>query len=167
MDCVWEKKENVDPTEDFGGELFLVVVSLTPIVNVDMLIVKEGNILLSWRADEQCGAGWHLPGACVRLKETLEQILHVCVKSELGTDGLCDMKPVLITENIEPKRDRGRTYFISFLYRCVPVNEFRLRLFDNQEVKGHLGWFDHIPEHFLPVQDFYREMMTKILEQGD
>lgn len=93
--------------------------------------------------------------------------LHVCAKSELGTDVLCDMKPVLITENIEPKRDRGRTHFISFLYQCVPVDKVQLRLLDNQEIKGHLGWFNHIPEHFLPVQDFYRETITKILEQGD
>lgn len=77
------------------------------------------------------------------------------------------MKPVLITENIEPKRDRGRTHFISFLYQCVPVDKVQLRLLDNQEIKGHLGWFNHIPEHFLPVQDFYRETITKILEQGD
>lgn len=61
------KKENIDPAEDLGDELFLVVASLTPIVNVDILIVKEGNILLSWRDDEQCGAGWHLLGGCVRL----------------------------------------------------------------------------------------------------
>ena len=84
--------------------------------------------MFSWRDDEQCGAGWHLPGGCVRLKETLEQRLHVCAKSELGTDVLCDMKPVLITENIEPKRDRGRTHFISFLYQCVPVDKVQLRL---------------------------------------
>ena len=145
------KKEKIDPAEGLGDELFLAVASLTPIVNVD----------------EQCGAGWHLPGGCVRLKETLEQRLHVCAKSELGTDVLCDMKPVLITENIEPKRDRGRTHFISFLYQCVPVDKDQLRLLDNQEIKGHLGWFNHIPEHFLPVQDFYRETITKILEQGD
>ena len=73
------KKENIDPAKGLGDELFLVVASLTPIVNVDILIVKEGNILLSWRDDEQCGAGWHLPGGCVRLKETLEQKLHVCM----------------------------------------------------------------------------------------
>ena len=93
--------------------------------------------------------------------------LYVCAKSELGTDVLCDMKPVLITENIEPKRDRGRTHFISFLYQCVPVDEFQLQLLDNQEIKGHLGWFNHIPEHFLSDEDFYRETITKILEQGD
>lgn len=120
------KKENIDPAEGLGDELFLVVASLTPIVNVDILIVKVGNILRSWRDDEQCGAGWHLPGGCVRLKETLEQRLHVCAKSELGTDVLCDMKSVLITENIGPQRDRGRPHFISFIYRCVLVNEFQL-----------------------------------------
>ena len=93
--------------------------------------------------------------------------MYVCAKSELGTDVLCDMKPVLITENIEPKRDRGRTHFIFFLYQCVPVDEFQLQLLDNQEIKGHLGWFNHIPEHFLSDEDFYRETITKILEQGD
>lgn len=49
----------------------------------------------------------------------------------------------------------------------MPVDEFQLQLLDNEEIKGHLGWFNHIPEHFLPVQDFYRETITKILEQGD
>ena len=120
------KKEKIDPAEGLGDQLFLAVAPLTPIVNVDILIVQEGNILLSWRDDEQCGAGWHLPGGCVRLKETLEQRLHVCAKSELGTDVFCDMKPVLITENIEPKRDMGRTHFISFLYQCVSVDKAQL-----------------------------------------
>lgn len=94
--------------------MFLVVASQTPIVNVDILIVKEENILLSWRDDEQCGARWHLPGGCVRIKETLEQRLLVCAKSKLGTYVLCDMNTILITEKIEPKRDRGQTHFISF-----------------------------------------------------
>lgn len=143
------------------------MASLTPIVNVDILIVKERKILLSWRDDERCRAGWHLLGGCVRLKEILEQRLHVCAKSELGTYVLCDMKPVLITENIEPKRDRVRTHFISFLYQCVPVKIAQLRLVDNQEIKGHLGWFDYIPKHLLPVQDFYRGMISKILGKGD
>ena len=76
--------------------------------------------MFSWRDDEQCGAGWHLPGGCVRLKETLEQRLHVCAKSELGTDVLCDMKPVLITENIEPKEIGDEPIlFLSFTSVCL------------------------------------------------
>lgn len=160
-------EEKIDPAEGLGDELFLAVASLTPIINVDILVVKNGNILLSWREDKQCGVGWHLPGGRVRLKETLEQRLHACARNELGTDVFCDMKPILITENIKPKRDKGRIHFISFLYHCVLADEFQLRQLDNQEIKGHLGWFNHIPEHFLPVQDFYRGTITRILEQGD
>lgn len=35
------KKEKIDPAEGLGDELLLAVASLTPIVNVDILIVKE------------------------------------------------------------------------------------------------------------------------------
>lgn len=159
------EKENIDPAKGLGEDLFLAVAALTPIVNVDVLLVKSGRILLSWRDDRQCGSGWHIPGGCVRLKETLEQRLHACAKDELGTDVFCNMTPILITENIEPKRDRGRTHFISFLYDCELMNESELKDFDGQEVKGHLGWFDHIPEHFLPVQDFYRSTINEVLER--
>lgn len=159
------KKENIDPAGGLGEELFLAVASLTPIVNVDILVVKDGCILLEWRDDEQCGTGWYLPGGCVRLKETLEQRLHTCAKTELGTDIICDMKPILITENINPKRDKGRTHFISFLYRCVLVDESQLSRLDKREIEGHLGWFNQIPEHFLLVQDFYRNTINEILGQ--
>ena len=161
------KKANIDPANGLGEDLFLTVASLTPIVNVDILVVKDGCVLLSWRDDEQCGSGWHLPGGCVRLKETLEQRLHVCAKKELGTDIICDMKPLLVTENINPKRDKGRTHFISFLYGCVLVDENKLLLLDSKEIKGHLGWFNQIPEHFLSVQDFYRKAINDALEQED
>lgn len=161
------KKAKIDPAKGLGDELFLAVTSLTPIVNVDILIVKDGSILLSWRDDEQCGVGWRLPGGCVRLKETIEQRVHACARSELGSDVFCDMKPVLITENIEPKRDIGRSHFISFLYRCELVDESQLQKLDNQEIKGHLGWFDQMPEHFLPVQEFYRNTIIEIIERRD
>ncbi|WP_182431203.1 MULTISPECIES: hypothetical protein [Clostridia] len=35
------KEEKIDPAEGLGDQLFLAVASLTPIVNVDILIVKE------------------------------------------------------------------------------------------------------------------------------
>lgn len=35
------KEEKIDPAEGPGDQLFLAVASLTPIVNVDILIVKE------------------------------------------------------------------------------------------------------------------------------
>ena len=35
------KEETIDPAEGLGDQLFLAVASLTPIVNVDILMVKE------------------------------------------------------------------------------------------------------------------------------
>ncbi len=30
-----------------------------------------------------------------------------------------------------------------------------------REESGHLGWFSKISERFLPVQEFYRDILTK------
>lgn len=155
------ERSNIDPAQGIGEDLFLLVASLTPIMNIDLLIVKEGRILLVWRDDIQCRKDWHLPGGCLRLKKSLENRLHSCALDEVGSDVSCDMKPVLITESIESRRDWGRTHFISFLYRCDLDNEDALKNLDGKEIKGHLGWFPSIPKHFLSVQDFYRNFLTE------
>lgn len=38
------KEEKIDPAEGLGDQLFLAVASLTPIVNVDILIVKNVSL---------------------------------------------------------------------------------------------------------------------------
>lgn len=73
------------------------------------------------------------------------------------------MKPMLISENIEPFRDQGRTHFISFLYRCELVEDDSLRNLDQLEIQNHLGWFDRIPDNFLSVQSFYKSKLEEIL----
>ena len=53
----------VDARVDLGRDIFHFVSSLTPIVNVDLLIKNEfGETILTWRSDEFYGPGWHLPG---------------------------------------------------------------------------------------------------------
>ena len=160
------ERAGIDPINGVGDDLFLMVTSLTHIVNVDLLIEKDGEILYAWRDDSQCGKGWHLPGGCLRLKETLEKRLHLCAMDEIGSDVNFNMNPVLITENIEPIRDKGRTHFISFLYRCELQDESALENLDGAEIKGHLGWFSCIPKNFLAVQDFYRNFLTDEFNQG-
>ena len=64
----------IDPKSGLGDELFLFVSSLTTIVNVDLLVYnKQGQFLLTRRNDPHCGVGWHVPGGCVRFKETFEE----------------------------------------------------------------------------------------------
>jgi colanic acid biosynthesis protein WcaH len=62
-----------NPSTGLPDELFYYISKTTPLVNVDLLIKDEkGRTLLSWRNDQYCGRGWHIPGGIVRLKETLE-----------------------------------------------------------------------------------------------
>lgn len=43
--------------------IFFAMISLISITNADIPVcIKEANILLSWRDDEQCGSGWDLFG---------------------------------------------------------------------------------------------------------
>ena len=52
-----------DPTKGLPEEVFIFLTQNTPMVNVDLVIRDDkGRILLSWRDDEFCGSGWHIPG---------------------------------------------------------------------------------------------------------
>lgn len=63
----------ISPEKGLGEELFLFVSSLVPIVNVDLLVYNsKGNFLLTRRKDTHCGIGWHVPGGCIRFKETID-----------------------------------------------------------------------------------------------
>ena len=51
---------------------FFLVSSFVPIVNIDLFVTNNNReVLFSWRSDLHHGKGWHIPGGCVRLKETL------------------------------------------------------------------------------------------------
>lgn len=65
------KKEGILPETGLGNDLFLFSSTLAPVVNVDLLITNpKQQILLAWRNDPHSGIGWHIPGGCVRFKET-------------------------------------------------------------------------------------------------
>ena len=52
--------------KDLPAKEFLEISKKTPLINVDLLIENEdGDVLLSWRDDEYCGTGWHIPGGII------------------------------------------------------------------------------------------------------
>ena len=54
------------PRNGLPEDLFLFVSSLTPLVNVDLLIRDDaGRMLLGWRHDAFYGPGWHVPGSFI------------------------------------------------------------------------------------------------------
>lgn len=70
------EQENIDPRKGLPEDLFFAT-SLIPLVNVDLFVHEGKKILLSWRDDEFHGKGWHIPGGCIRLKETCEDRIQL------------------------------------------------------------------------------------------
>ncbi len=82
-------------------EEFLYLSSKTPLINVDLFIVNEnGELLFSWRNDEHCGTGWHIPGGVIRHSETMKDRLIQTSEQELGFTPALDDAPCKITEII-------------------------------------------------------------------
>ncbi|MCD7726011.1 MAG: oligosaccharide flippase family protein [Clostridiales bacterium] len=116
IDCI--KNDNFKTEDGLNYDVFLFASSITPLVNVDLLVEDEqGRILLAWRDDVHCGTGWHIPGGIVRYKETLFSRLHKTAITEFGVDvEVLSDSPIKLTEIIHEQEERG--HFISLLYRC-------------------------------------------------
>lgn len=159
--------------EGLGTELFQFISSLTPIVNIDILLLNEkGQVLMSWRDDQYCGKGWHIPGGCVRLLETLDRRIHLTAINELGVDVDYESAPLLISENIADKHmleqsNMERSHFLSLLYRCYVRDFTKIRDIDGERIPGHFNWFSEIPDDFLEVQFFYKSYLNRILKEGN
>ena len=141
-------------------EEFLQISSKTPLVNVDLMIINEyGELLLSWRDDEYCGTGWHIPGGIIRHGETMRERLEITARAELGIIPVFDDTPCRITEIF--LEQEYRNHFISHLYRgrCKKKD---IEIVDHPEKPGDLCWFDAYPENGLvysqaPYEEYLKE----------
>ena len=143
-------------------EVFSFVASITPMVNVDLLIQDEqGRVLLAWRNDEK-NFGWHIPGGIIRFKETFAERLHKTALKELHTDITFDENPIKISEIFMPYQRRG--HFISFLYRCYLPKNYTI---DNSttasDEDGYLKWHD-VPPTLIDGQKCYEEFLKNLMK---
>lgn len=166
------KKRGIRPEEGLGTELFQFISTLTPIVNVDLLVINEsGEVLLSWRDDEYCGKGWHIPGGCVRLLETFDKRIHLTALTELGFDVEYDPNPVLISEDIAGKRaveypGVERAHFVSLLFRCRVNEGSAAETVGCKTSTGECRWFRQVPDDYLKVQSFYKDFLSEVMRSG-
>lgn len=131
---------------DLPEEEFLYISSRTPLINVDLFIVNEfGEVLLSWRDDEHCGTGWHIPGGIIRHGETMMSRLRLTSERELGFIPQFEDEPCKITEIF--LQQNYRNHFISLLYKgkCRKADVTAVDEYENHRI-GDLCWFSHYTE---------------------
>ena len=166
VDKLWLERQKIDPTEGLPCEVFEWISSMVPIANVDLLILNDKKeILLSWRDDEYYGKGWHIPGGCIRFKETIEERIQRTAETEIGTRVITDYVPIATREVIMGKGQAvpiKRAHHIAILYECRLPDDFQISNEgkDEQEA-GYLKWFSEIPENILHVHKVYFDVLAK------
>ncbi len=147
-----------DPTKGLPEEVFLFVSSLTPLVNVDLLIRDpQKGILLAWRNDPYHGMGWHVPGGIIRMKETLDTRIQKTAELELGTRVSHSEKPLEIVPLIE-KHLEVRSHFFTFVYDCRLPQDYTINNNGRKEHDmGYLRWYRSFPKDMIGCHEFYRK----------
>ena len=147
-------------------ELFLLVSSIIPVPNVDLLIINERQqILLARRNDQFYEKNWHIPGGCLRFYESFEQRIQETARLELHCEVCFDGTPLAVRnvirgDNSCQMHPRERGHNVAILYRCTLPDDFVIQngvLTDDDN--GYLRWFDKIPADFSVVQHVYDDIL--------
>lgn len=162
------RNAHLDARDGLPEDLFLLVSSLVPLPNVDLLITdKAGRLLLARRSDRFFGTSWHIPGGCMRYGETLEHCLQRTARREIGCEVLFEREPVAVRSvfrgpNPDLPHPNERGHNIAVLYRCALPDSF---LPDNGRLDeaddGYLQWFSSLPRDFMEIQHVYDDVLKR------
>ena len=144
-------------------DIFYLVSRLTPMINVDLLIVNERNEkLLTWREDQFYGPGWHIPGGIIRFKEFAEARISKVAELELGATVSCEPRPMVVREIMNPNRDI-RGHFISMVYKCKLTGPLRSKdeaPNSDQLLNGQWRWFASMPANMIRPHLQFEELIN-------
>jgi colanic acid biosynthesis protein WcaH len=147
-----------DPRTGLPEEVFLFVSSVTPLVNVDLLIQDDaGRTLLTWREDAFYGPGWHLPGGVIRFQETAADRIRAVAHQELGVEVESEPSPAAIHDMIDAER-RERGHSVALLYRCrllTALAETR-RASQPRPLPDQWTWHEGCPENLIREHRVYQ-----------
>lgn len=161
-------EEGINPTNGLTEELFVFATTLMPVPNVDLFITNEyGQLLLTWRNDKYYGSGWHIPGGCIRMRESLESRIQKTALNEIGTEVDYDKEPIVVREAFVNEsrpwlsNELERAHNISLLFQCrIPdgfvINNRGLQKHD----AGYAKWFNSLPSDLLKAhKDLYGDIL--------
>ncbi len=163
------KKDNIDFRKGLPEPLFLFATTMMPVANIDLLITNNnGEVLLTWRDDIYFGRGWHIPGGCIRIQETLDTRIQKTAIDEIGTEVIYNKKPITVRESFvgeeRPWLDDQleRSHNISLLYSARLPNGYEI---DNggrmEHDVGYIRWFKEMPSDLLKA---HRRLYGDVLE---
>lgn len=147
-----------------------------PVANIDLFITNsKGEVLLSWRDDNFYGCGWHIPGGCIRIRETIEERVQKTAIDEIGCRVKYDKNPIVVRESFV-EHDRPwlsdqleRSHNISLLFSAELEDGF---VFDNgtksEHEVGYLRWFNMMPDDLLAAhQELYGDILEEHFRRGE
>lgn len=156
----------LDARNGLPEDIFLAASTLMPVANVDLLIRDEwGRVLLSWRNDDWFEKAWHIPGGCIRFKETMLERVQKTAMQELHTHVIVESQPVAVRDvidNKDSKTHKIRAHHLAVLYECRLPDGYKI---DNglksEEDAGYLKWFEKMPDNLLRLHDCYRDIFIQ------
>jgi len=150
-----------NPEEGLSEPLFEFISTISPLINVDLMIKNNSEqVLLTWRDDGFHPRGWHVPGGIIRYKEAIDDRIQAVAKSELGVDVVIeDSCPIIVNEFILPQSIRG--HFISMLYKCTLIGppDYDRRYILHSPQNGQWMWHDSFPDNTLKCHKIYEKYL--------
>lgn len=168
------RQAEINTDNGMPEELFLLVSSLVPLANVDLLVVNQENqLLLSRRNDPYYEKNWHIPGGCMRFNEEFAHRVQETARLELGSMVTFDEIPLTVRNVIRgPKQTlphpRERGHNVAILYRCKLPENYQVQLHNQgmtEDDNGYLKWFSCLPEDFSFVQHIYDDILEPWRQQ--
>lgn len=162
------RRAEINTDNGMQEELFLLVSSLVPLPNVDLLVVdQQGRLLLSRRNDPFYEKNWHIPGGCMRFNEDFAHRVQETARLELGSTVTFDETPLAVRNVIRGPKEtlphpRERGHNVAILYRCKLPENYQTQLHNQgmtEEDNGYLKWFSRLPEDFSSVQHVYHDIL--------
>lgn len=138
----------------FPFEVFKDIFSKVPRVTVEIVLIKDGGIVLSLRNIEPYKGYWHTPGGTLFHKEKVEDAVKRVAKEELGISVGVD-KFLGYWEIPEWTQPKGFSHAVGLVFQVKTLSEELKPDTQSSEIKV----FEKLPEKMIKEQ---KELLERI-----
>jgi ADP-ribose pyrophosphatase YjhB (NUDIX family) len=138
----------------FPFEVFKDIFSKVPRVTVEVVLIKDGGIVLSLRNIEPYKGYWHTPGGTLFHKEKVEDAVKRVAKEELGVSVEVD-KFLGYWEIPEWTQPKGFSHAIGLVFQVKTLSEELKPDTQSSEIKV----FKKLPKNMVREQKEFLERM--------